>query len=270
MAGSTITQDQIDRLVNVIQQAGLLQNVFQRKLSGNAITLNDGTCPTGTKACEDIDCLEQNIGLDPPVYTVSGAACVPTSYMDMRPKEQSMAIEQLMENLLTHSSSIMSTLRQQIDSKSCLSISGLGLDTTNIIKLCGMKNNCSYSKIDNRCYDSDLMDAVEASANTLSPMIKPIYDQNKQAFATELKTLFPTTSSYFSNEDRNSYNILIQSVYINMVLNNRITDQMTVDEIALRVVQSIVNGLNIANRRRQLVDAIKQYPTYQHLIAPFI
>lgn len=153
MAGSTITQDQIDQLVDLLRNAGVLQNVFQRKLSGNAITLNDETCPTGTKACEDIDCLEQDVGLDPPVYTVSGAACVPTSYMDMRPKEQSMAIEQLMENLLTQSSSIMSTLRKRVEDMSCREVNDLNdISESQLSKLCGMKNMCVYSS-DNKCFD---------------------------------------------------------------------------------------------------------------------
>jgi hypothetical protein len=205
MAGSTITQDQIDQLVDLLRNAGVLQNVFQRKLSGNAITLNDETCPTGTKACEDIDCLEQDVGLDPPVYTVSGAACVPTSYMDMRPKEQSMAIEQLMENLLTQSSSIMSTLRKKVENMSCKEVNDVDdISASQLSKLCGMKNMCVYSS-DNKCFD------------LVKIMMSDIDNNNQQQqlltdLATKLVEFYEKLAS--STNIRNNYTFQYISVMI--------------------------------------------------------
>jgi hypothetical protein len=154
---TSITNGDIDVIINdLLQNAGVLQTFYKRKLSSNstAIILNNETCPEGTQLCSDVDCLNEDLDLDPTIYTASGATCLPTSSMEMHlynRNSQTMLLETLMENLITHSSHYLSKLHSAVQTFDRCSDYNRLTDETAMSKLCGMKKKCTYDGANKRC-----------------------------------------------------------------------------------------------------------------------
>ena len=152
----TTSISMIDNIIKLLEDAGVLQTFYKRKLSSNstAIILNDERCPEGTQLCSDVDCLNEDLDLDPTIYTASGATCLPTSSMEMHlynRNSQTMLLETLMENLITHSSHYLSKLHSAVQTFDRCSDYNRLTDETAMSKLCGMKKKCTYDGANKRC-----------------------------------------------------------------------------------------------------------------------